>query len=53
MSTANDCGHGGKGDETRAPPGWRQGCGGEETLSEPESLGGDDEEDDEDGEEGK
>jgi hypothetical protein len=28
MSTANGCGHGGKGDGTGVPLGWRQGHGG-------------------------
>jgi hypothetical protein len=53
MSTVNNCGHEGKGDRPGAPPVWWQGHGGEDTPSEPESLGGDDEEEDEDEEEGE
>jgi hypothetical protein len=54
VSTANGCRHGGKGDEPRMPPKRRQRHGGgEDTPSEPESLVGDDKEEDEYGVEGK
>jgi hypothetical protein len=53
VSIVNECKHKGEGDRNRAPPGWWLGHGGEDTPSEPESLGGDDEEEEKDGKKGK
>jgi hypothetical protein len=50
LSTTNGCEHGGKGDRIGVSSGRRQG---RDTPFEPESSGGDGEEEDEDGEEGE